>query len=101
MMHRFVEKLVRPPTSAEYSTPPTKVYNYTGATVAPSTTRKKDKTWSLVSNSSLSKTFALCRFEKLKVQKLCFFPPNIVLGVEKMSPKFILGQKKILVLKKI
>ena len=47
-----------------------------------------------MSNSSLSKTFALCQFRKLKLQKLCFLPPNIVLGVKKMSPKIILGQKK-------
>ena len=46
---------------------------------------KKNKTWSSVSNSSLSKTFALCQFRKLK----------------KMSPKIIFGQKKILVWKKI
>ena len=47
-----------------------------------------------MSNSSLSKTFALCQFRKLKVQKLCFLPPNIVLGLKKMSPKIILGQTK-------
>ena len=33
---------------------------------------KINKTWSSVSNSRLSKTFALCQFRKLKVQKLCF-----------------------------
>ena len=58
----------------------------------------KNKTWSLASNSCLSRTFA---FRKLKVQKLWFLLPNIILGLEKMSPKFIFGQKKILVLKKI
>ena len=46
-------------------------------------TTLKNKTWSSVSNSSLSKTFALCLFRKLKVQKLCFLPPNIVLGLKK------------------
>ena len=46
-----------------------------------------DKTWSSVSNSSLSKTFALCQFRKLKVQKLCFLPPNIVLGPKKNESK--------------
>ena len=60
-----------------------------------------DKTWSSVSNSSLSKTFALCQFRKLKLQKLCFLPPNIVLGLKKkINPKILLGQKKILVQKK-
>ena len=58
----------------------------------------KNKTWS---NSSLSKTFALCQFRKLQVQKLCFLPPDLVLGLKKMSPKIILGGKKILVRKKI
>ena len=46
-----------------------------------------------MSNSSLSKTFALCQFRKFKVQKLCFLPPNVILGLKKMSPKIILGQK--------
>ena len=46
---------------------------------------KNYKTWSLVSNSSLSETFAL--FQKHKFQKLCFLPPNIVLGLKKGSPK--------------
>ena len=55
-----------------------------------------NKTWSSVSNSSLSKTFVLCQFRKLKLQKLCFLPPNIVLGLKKMSPKIILGQKNFL-----
>ena len=52
-----------------------------------------NKTWSSVSNSSLSKTFALCQFRKLKAQKLCFLSPNGILGLKKMSPKIILGQK--------
>ena len=60
---------------------------------------KTDKTWSSVSNSSLSKIFALRQFRKLKLQKLRFLPPNIVLGLKKMSPKIILGQKKIWVRK--
>ena len=60
-----------------------------------------NKTWSSVSNSNLSKTFALCQFRKLKVQKLCFLPQNVILGLKKMSPKIILGQKKILIQKKI
>ena len=60
-----------------------------------------NKTWSSVSHSSLSKTFALCQFRKLNVQKLCFLPPNIVLGLKKMSPKIFFGQKKIWVCKKI
>ena len=60
-----------------------------------------DKTWSSVSNSSLSKTFALCKFRNLKVQKLCFLPPNIVLGLKKMSQKITLGQKIFLVWKRI
>ena len=42
-----------------------------------------NKTWSSVSNSSLSKTFALCQFRKLKFQKLCFLPPNVILGLKK------------------
>ena len=46
-----------------------------------------DKTWSSVSNSSLSKTFALCQFRKLKAQKLCFLPPNIVLGLKRNESK--------------
>ena len=50
-----------------------------------------NKTWSSVSNSSLSKTFALCQFRK---QKLCFLPSNIVLGLKKINPKILLGQKK-------
>ena len=57
-----------------------------------------NKTWSSVSNSSLSKTFVLCQFRK---QTLCFLPPNIVLGLKKMNPKILLGEKKILVQKKI
>ena len=48
---------------------------------------KDDKTWSSVSNSSLSKTFALCQFRKLKVQKLCFLPPNVILGLKKWVQK--------------
>ena len=48
-----------------------------------------NKTWSSVSNSSLSKTFALCQFRKLKVQMLCFLRPNVILGLKKMSPKII------------
>ena len=62
---------------------------------------KDDKTWSSVSNSSLSKTFALCQFRKLKVQKLCFHPPNIVLGLKKNESKNYFGSEKILVRKKI
>jgi len=53
-----------------------------------------------VSNSSLSKTFALCQFRKIKLQQLCFLPPNIVLGLKKMSQKIILAQKKFLLEKK-
>ena len=56
---------------------------------------KTDKTWSSVSNSSLSKIFALRQFRKLKLQKLHFLPQNMVLGLNKMSQKIILGQKKI------
>ena len=64
-----------------------------------------NKTWSSVSNSSLSKTFALCQFRKLKVQKLCFFPSNIVFievhfGSEKKESKNHLGSEKILIRKK-
>ena len=54
---------------------------------------KGNKTWSSVSNSSLSKTFALCQLRKLNVQKFCFLPPNIVWGLRKMSPNIIFGQK--------
>ena len=37
------------------------------------------KTWTLVSNSSLRKTFALCmQFRKPQVQKLRFIPPKII-----------------------
>ena len=62
---------------------------------------KPNKTWSSVSNSSLSKTFALCRFEKLKVQKLCFFPPNIVFGLKKNESKNYFGSEKMFVSTKI
>ena len=55
---------------------------------------KGNKTWSSVSNSSLSQTVALCQFRKRQLQKLCFLPPNVILGMKKMSPKIILGQKK-------
>ena len=55
MMHRFVEKLVRPPTSAEYSTPPTKVYNYTGATVALFTTQHEKRKSSTCEHSSIQR----------------------------------------------
>ena len=51
-----------------------------------------NKTWSVVSNSSLSKTCALCQFRKLKVY---FLPPNIILGLKKMSPKYYFGSEKI------
>ena len=60
--------------------------------------KKKNKTWSSVSNSSLSKTFALCQFRK---QKLCLIPPTIVLSLKKMTPKILLGQKKNFIRKKI
>ena len=52
------------------------------------------KTWSSVSNSSLSKTFALCQFRKIKVQKLCFLPPNNVLGLEKNQSKKYFGSEE-------
>ena len=55
----------------------------------------RNKTWSSVSNSSLSKTFALCQFEALfSPSKHCFKP-------EKNESKILLGQKKILVRKKM
>ena len=57
-----------------------------------------NKTWSSVSNSSLSKTFALCQFRK---QNLCFLPPNIVLGLKKNESKNYLGSEKNLVRKKM
>ena len=47
-----------------------------------------------MSNSSLSKTFALCQFRKLKLQKLCFLPPNIVLGLEKNESKNYFGSEE-------
>ena len=53
-----------------------------------------DKTWSSVSNSSLGNTFALCQFRKLKVQKLCFHPPNIVLGLKKNESKNHFGSER-------
>ena len=54
-----------------------------------------NKTWSSVSNSSLSKTFALCQFiRKLKVQKFFFLPPNIVLGLEKNEYKNYFGSEE-------
>ena len=53
-----------------------------------------DKTWSSVSNSSLSKTFVLCQFRKLKVQKLCFHPPNIILGLKKKLVQKLFGSEK-------
>ena len=55
---------------------------------------QRNKTWSSVSNSSLSKTLALCQFRKLKVQKLCFLPPNIVLGLKKNQSKHYFGSEK-------
>ena len=61
--------------------------------------KKVNKTWSLVSNSSLSKTFALCQFRKLKVQKLCFLRPNIVFIEIHFESEQILGMKKKLVQK--
>ena len=60
-----------------------------------------NKTWSSVSNSSLSKTFVLCQFRKLKVQKLCFLPPNIVLGLKKNESKNYFGSEKNFGLEKI
>ena len=57
--------------------------------------KKKNKTWSSVSNSSLSKTFALCQFRKLKLQKLCFLPPNIVLGLKRNECKNNFWSEKI------
>ena len=56
--------------------------------------KDKNKTWSSVSTSSLSKTFALCQFKKLKVQKLCFLPPNIFLGLKKNESKNYFGSEK-------
>ena len=53
----------------------------------------RNKTWSSVSNSSLSKTFALCQFRKLKVKKICFLPPNIVLGLKKCVQKSFSARK--------
>ena len=53
-----------------------------------------NKTWSSVSNSSLSKPFALCQFRKFKVPKLCFLPPNIVLGLEKNDSKNYFGSEE-------
>ena len=53
-----------------------------------------NKTWSSVSNSSLSKIFALCQFRKLKVPKLCFLPPNIVLGLGKNESKDYFGSEE-------
>ena len=55
---------------------------------------KFDKTWSSVSNSSLSKTFALYQFRKLKLQKFFFLPPNIVLGLKKNESKNYFGSEK-------
>ena len=55
---------------------------------------KENKTWSSVSNSSLSKTFALCQFRKIKLQQLCFLPPNIVLGLKKNESKNYFGSEK-------
>ena len=52
---------------------------------------RKNKTWSSVSNSSLSKTFAFCKFRK---QKLCFLPTNIVLGLKKNEYKNSFGSEK-------
>ena len=56
--------------------------------------KKENKTWSLVSNSSLSKTFARCQFKKLRVQKLCFLPPKIVLGLKKSESINYFGSEK-------
>ena len=47
-----------------------------------------------MSNSSLSKIFALCQFRKLKVQKFCFLPSNIVLGLQKHESKNHFGSEK-------
>ena len=53
-----------------------------------------NKTWSSVSNSSLSKTFALDSLQNLK------FRTSVSSLQRSFSLKFILGQKKILGLKK-
>ena len=47
-----------------------------------------------MSNSSLSKTFALCQFRKIKLQQLCFLPLNIVLGLKKNESKNYFGSEK-------
>ena len=59
-----------------------------------------NKTWSSVSNSSLSKTFALCQFRKLKVQKTGFSRFKHSFGSKKNESKKILVRKKIKVPKK-
>ena len=59
-----------------------------------------NKTWSSVSNSSLSKTFALCQFRKLKVQKTGFSRFKHSFGSKKNESKKILIRKKIKVPKK-
>ena len=51
---------------------------------------KNKHNMTLVSNSSLSKPLPFASLESLKFR-------NIVLGLKKMSPKDILGQKKNLV----
>ena len=40
------------------------------------------------------KTFALCQFRKLKFQKLCFLPPNIILGLKKSESINYFGSEK-------
>ena len=57
--------------------------------------KKKNKTWSSVSNSSLSKIFALHQFRKLKVQKLCFLLPNVILGLKKWVQKSFWVRKNV------
>ena len=47
-----------------------------------------------MSNSSLSKTFALCQFRNLKVEKLCFLSPSIVFGLEKNESKNYFGSEE-------
>ena len=60
----------------------------------------KNKTWSSVSNSSLSKTFALASFESHKYRSsvICFLPTKIVFievhfGSQNCRPKIFLGPK--------
>ena len=51
---------------------------FTSSFVLLSSYINNNKTWSLVSNSSLSKIFALGSLEKPEVQKLYFIPPRII-----------------------